>query len=97
VSRTGLVWVYRVRKAVIDCVGEGKQSEMSRSRFTVLLILLVLILVAASILFGVLTYGLDGEEPPTPTPSQGSGSQHTLVGTDRQVPWIRPAKMGRFG
>lgn len=37
---------------------------MSRSRFRVVLILLVLILVVASILFGVLTYGLAGEEPP---------------------------------
>lgn len=45
---------------------------MSRSRLGVVLILLVLILIVASILFGVLTYGLDGEGQPPSTPDQES-------------------------
>lgn len=45
---------------------------MPRSRLGVVLILLVLILIVASILFGVLTYGLDGEGQPPSTPDQES-------------------------
>jgi hypothetical protein len=44
---------------------------MLRIRFRVVFILLILILLAASILFGLLTYGLDTEMPPDPAPDDG--------------------------
>ncbi len=48
---------------------------MSRKRFIVLFILLVLILLVASALFGVLTYGLNTREPLDSTPEPGSAGQ----------------------
>jgi hypothetical protein len=48
---------------------------MSRKRFIVVFILLVLILLVASGLFGVLTYGLNTREPPDSTPEPGSAGR----------------------
>ena len=45
---------------------------MSRNRFVVIFILLVVILLVASALFGVLTYGLNTQEALDPTPEPGS-------------------------
>ncbi|MEJ2736683.1 MAG: hypothetical protein P8189_24480 [Anaerolineae bacterium] len=45
---------------------------MSRKRFIVVFILLVVILLVASAVFGVLTYGLNTQEPLDPTPEPGS-------------------------
>lgn len=56
---------------------------MSRKRFIVVFILLVIILLMASALFGVLTYGLNTKEPMHPTPEPG--------GTLRTV-WVTRAE-----
>jgi hypothetical protein len=45
---------------------------MSRKRFILVFILLVVILLVASALFGVLTYGLNTQEALDPTPEPGS-------------------------
>jgi hypothetical protein len=44
---------------------------MSRFRFRIVFILLLIILLVVSALFGVLTYWLDPDLPPTSTPGQG--------------------------
>jgi hypothetical protein len=45
---------------------------MSRFRFRIVFILLLIILLVVSALFGVLTYWLDPDAPPSSTPGQGS-------------------------
>jgi hypothetical protein len=52
---------------------------MSRKRFIIVFILLVLILLAASALFGVLTYGLNIREPLDSTPEPGSAGRMEWV------------------
>jgi hypothetical protein len=51
---------------------------MSRTRFRVVFLLLVLILLAASILSGLLTYGLGMDEPPASTPGGGGKAPNEL-------------------
>lgn len=52
---------------------------MSRNRFIVIFILLVLILLVASALFGLLTYGLGKDGSPASTPEPGSAGRLQLV------------------
>jgi len=54
--------------------GEAEKVKMWRIRFGILFFLLVLILLLASFVFGVLTYWLGAESPPSSEPT-GSG-QH---------------------
>lgn len=52
---------------------------MSRNRSIVVFILLVLILLVASVLFGVLTYGLGTDRSPDSAPGQGSAGKMQLA------------------
>ena len=76
---------------------------MSRTRFILLLILLALILVIASVLFGVLTYGLDEAIPSTDMSDQRSMGWHTPGGSGGQIltTWSlgarKPAGIRTFG
>ncbi len=60
---------------------------MSRMKYLVLFILLVLILLVASVLFGVLTYGLDAQGASHPGPSWESAGRS---------PWLAQAGTGRL-
>jgi uncharacterized SAM-binding protein YcdF (DUF218 family) len=52
---------------------------MLHMRLRIVFVLLVLILLVVSILFGVLTYWLDAEEPPALDPGQESSSHMLLA------------------
>ena len=59
---------------------------MSRVRFRVIFIVLVLILLLASILFGVLTYGLDSVQSPPPGTEGGAVDHAWMSAAESRLP-----------